>query len=192
MSCDTPVIHLISRLPSWPPGKCTHPRPFVPIYHPPSCDLILPDLARVRPTLPLPHYSTHAHCHHLCLSAVPCQPHRQLSVLPPSPLPSLPHHHHYPTPAAVQQGQVGHRVLICNPLPFVSSPGPSWRREREREEALRRGENAQLSSCHTHTHSSTQQSRRESPRGREGGCRISLLSTDTGVWWGSVHESFQL
>lgn len=169
MSCDTPVIHLISRLPSWPPGKCTHPRPFVPIYHPPSCDLILPDLARVRPTPPLPHYSTHAHCHHLCLSAVPCQPHRQLSVLPPSSLPSLPHHHHYPTPAAVQQGQVGHRVLICNPLPFVSSPGPSWRRERERERggSPTRGECPIKQLSHTHTQLNTAEQEREPER--EGG-----------------------
>lgn len=109
--CHMTVL-LFTWLPAWPPGKQSpHVSPTFKRPHPDLTPLTPPNLW---PLLPRP----------LCPSAIPTP-----SVLPAPPTTLPPHS--LSLPAAVQQGQAGHCVLICNPLPFVSSPGPGWRRERK-------------------------------------------------------------
>lgn len=138
LSFDTLVIRLITQ----PPGRPPPPKTSYPSTHL-RVSSSSPDLTLSPPPL-------------LCCRPSPLfHPSRTAPALPTLSSPS---------PVAVQQGQAGHCVLICNPLPFVSSPGPGRGRGESGEAgAPTRGECPirQLSHTqHTHTVTHTSVSRR--------------------------------
>lgn len=197
LSCDTLVICLIARFSTrtlirpatWRPPRPSFISPHYLTTHLRMTSSFL-DLPPCRPLLchlcPMP----------TCPSISLCIPAPPLSALSTPPL---------PPPAAVQQGQAGHRVLICNPLLFVSSssseprPGLEERRERqggEGRQELGRGENAQLGSCHTHAHAHKAKQSGMERKGEEKGGRLQNQPTvhrqSREGWDVGVHESFQL